>query len=81
MKTIRWKVRPMAESRGITTASQLAEVADVNKNTAGPLWNGTALRIDRETLRKLCKALQCDPGDLLEYAEGNHIAGLVRAGA
>lgn len=60
-----WNVRAIAEQRGIRTAAALAERADINKNTAGVLWNGSSLRVDRETLGKLCRALDCTPGDLL----------------
>jgi DNA-binding Xre family transcriptional regulator len=31
------------------------------------IWNNSALRIDLATLNALCEALQCTPGDLLEY--------------
>jgi putative transcriptional regulator len=64
---VKWRVREVAERRGITTASELAERAGVNKNTAGALWNGRSLRVDRDTLAKLCQALDCTTGDLLEY--------------
>lgn len=64
---VKWKVREAAEKRGVANASQLAERADINKNTANALWNGSSLRVDRETLAKLCKALECTTGDLLEY--------------
>lgn len=64
---VKWKVREVAERRGVANASQLAERADINKNTANALWNGASLRVDRETLAKLCAALDCTTGDLLEY--------------
>ncbi len=64
---VKWKVREVAEQRGVKNASQLAERADINKNTANALWNGTSLRVDRDTLAKLCRALDCTTGDLLEY--------------
>lgn len=71
---VKWRVKEVAQSRGIRTASELAERADVNKNTAGALWNGRSLRVDRDTLAKLCYALNCAIGDLLEY-RGNLDAG------
>jgi DNA-binding Xre family transcriptional regulator len=64
---VKWKVREVAERHGVKSASQLAEHADINKNTANALWNGTSLRVDRETLAKLCRALNCTTGDILEY--------------
>jgi len=72
---VRWKVREVAEKRGVSSASQLAERADINKNTANALWNGASLRVDRETLAKLCAALDCTTGDLLEY-DPNQIRAL-----
>lgn len=64
---VRWKVREVAEKQGVANASQLAERAGINKNTANALWNGSSLRADRDTLAKLCAALNCTTGDLLEY--------------
>lgn len=64
---VKWKVREVAERHGVANASQLAERADINKNTANALWNGASLRVDRDTLAKLCSALECAIGDLLEY--------------
>jgi len=64
---VKWRVREIAERRGITTASDLAHRAGVNKNTAGALWNGRSLRADLDTLAKLCKALGCTTEELLEY--------------
>lgn len=66
---VKWKVREMAIKRGVSSASQLAERAGINKNTANALWNGSSLRVDRETLAKLCSALDCVTGDLLEYED------------
>ena len=64
-----WKVREVAQAKGIRSASELAERAKLNKNTATVLWNGQSLRADRETLTKLCEALDCKPGDLLAYED------------
>ncbi|MBC8076310.1 MAG: helix-turn-helix transcriptional regulator [Chloroflexales bacterium] len=30
-------------------------------------WNGSSLRLDLDTLARLCQALDCTPGDLLVY--------------
>lgn len=48
---------------------QLSELSGVNKNSMNAFWNGTALRIDRDSLGKICHALGCTPGDLLEFVE------------
>ncbi len=64
-----WNVREMAKKRGIKTAAELQKRADINKNTATVLLNGSSLRVDRETLTKLCDALDCTPGELLVYMD------------
>ena len=67
MKKVRWNVRPIAEARGVKTATELGELVGVNINTAMALWGGRSLRVDRETLTKLCEKLECEPGDILVY--------------
>jgi len=64
---VKWNVRPIAEARGIKTATELGERVGVNINTAMALWGGRSIRVDRHTLNKLCKELNCTPGDLLVY--------------
>jgi DNA-binding Xre family transcriptional regulator len=65
--SIRWRVKEVARSRGIQSSLQLSERSGVNKNSSNAIWNGTALRIDRDSLGKLCHTLRCTPGDLLEF--------------
>lgn len=48
-------------------ARQLSVRAGLHKNTSNAIWNGSSLRIDRDTLAKLCHTLQCTPGDLLVF--------------
>jgi DNA-binding Xre family transcriptional regulator len=67
---VEWKVREAAIARGVPSATKLAALAGLNKNTANDLWNGTPLRVDRSTLAKLCAALGCSLADLMEYHEG-----------
>jgi DNA-binding Xre family transcriptional regulator len=67
---IRWRVRETARARGVQTALQLSARSGVNKNSMTSLWNGTALRIDRDSLAKLCHALHCTPGELLVFVRG-----------
>lgn len=67
---IRWKVQDVARSRGIRSAPQLAEQVDVAPGTATSLWYGRPLRIDFITLSRLCRVLNCQVGDLVEYVPG-----------
>lgn len=67
MPAVKWNVRVVAEQRGIRYATELAERAKININTANGLMNGSSIRVDRPTLAKLCQTLECTPGELLVY--------------
>jgi len=45
----------------------LADVTGIRPATIGLLWHGETKRLDMDHLDRLCKALNCQPGDLLEY--------------
>jgi len=47
--------------------SELAEEAGIAKNTVLSLYHERAKGVTFEVLDKLCTALDCQPGDLLEY--------------
>lgn len=61
---IQLQVGVMAKKQGFTIKS-LAERAGVAYNTAHSLYTGRATRIDLDTLERLCRALDAEPGDLL----------------
>jgi DNA-binding Xre family transcriptional regulator len=65
---IKWRVKEVAKAKGVPSALQLSQRVGVHKNTANAIWNGSSLRIDRDTLAKLCHTLECTPGDLLVFA-------------
>lgn len=48
---------------------ELQELSGINKNTLYSFYKGDMKRFDVETIERLCKALQCQPGDLLSYEE------------
>jgi putative transcriptional regulator len=54
------------EERGMTL-TELAELVDVTVVNLSVLKNGRARAIRFSTLTALCEALDCQPGDLLEY--------------
>jgi putative transcriptional regulator len=56
----------LLEERGMTLA-ELAEHVDVTVVNLSVLKNGRARAIRFSTLTALCEALDCEPGDLLEY--------------
>ena len=56
----------LLERRGLTL-TELAERVDVTVVNLSVLKNGRARAIRFSTLTALCEALDCQPGDLLEY--------------
>ena len=51
------------------SVTELSERLDITMANVSILKNGKAKAIKVETLNRLCKALDCQPGDLLEYRE------------
>ena len=54
--------------KGKMKIPQLQEVSGVNKNTLYAIYNNSITRVDVSVLDRICKALDCKPGDLLEYS-------------
>ena len=51
------------------SSGELAERMDITPANLSILKTGKAKAIRLSTLDSLCKALECQPGDLLEYRE------------
>lgn len=49
------------------SVTELSEKMDMTLANVSILKNGKAKAVKLETLNKLCKILDCQPGDLLEY--------------
>lgn len=49
------------------SVTELADRVGITLANMSILKNGKAKAVKVETLRKLCDALDCQPGDLLEY--------------
>jgi putative transcriptional regulator len=64
---IKFRVHKVAADQDITKIKELAEKAELAPMTVSGLWNNNTLRVDLTTLNALCVALQCQPGDLMEY--------------
>jgi putative transcriptional regulator len=63
---IEWKLHiKMAEKRW--RMIDLARQSGVSRETIRKLYNGKVTAVEMETLNRLCKALNCQPGDLLVY--------------
>lgn len=52
------------------SVTELADRVGITIANLSILKNGRAKAVKLETLNKICQALQCQPGDLLEYVEG-----------
>ncbi len=44
---------------------ELQEKSGVNKNTLYAIYNNTSTRVDLSVIERICKALDCEPGDLI----------------
>ena len=51
------------------TLSQLSEQVDVTLANLSILKNNKAKAVRFSTLEAICKALNCQPGDILEFAD------------
>ena len=51
--------------------SELSERVDISIVNLSILKTGKAKAVRFSTLEAICKALNCQPGDLLEYAEND----------
>ena len=51
------------------SVTELSEKVGITMANLSILKNGKAKAVRLETLEKLCKALDCQPGDLLEFVE------------
>ncbi len=63
------RVKQIAERSGIKSAYELQRALDLSPTVALRLWRGEVTRFSMETLDKLCKALECQVGDLLVYVK------------
>lgn len=66
MATIVNKVSVMIGTRRMTVAD-VAKKAGISYEAVRRLYDGSAKRVDFDTLAKLCDVLNCGVGDLLEY--------------
>jgi putative transcriptional regulator len=64
---IRFLLHRVAANQDITKIKDVAEKAGLSALAVSGIWNNASLRVDLSTLNALCEALNCTPGDLLEY--------------
>jgi DNA-binding Xre family transcriptional regulator len=65
-----FRIRQVAEDRGITTAYQLQKAMGINPGMAARLWKHSGQGITLRTIDALCEALNCKPCDLFDYKPG-----------
>lgn len=53
-------------------SNELAEIVGITTANLSILKTGKAKAIRFSTLEAICKALDCQPSDILEYIEDNH---------
>ena len=54
------------------SVTELSEKVGITLANLSVLKNGKAKAIKISTLTKLCAALDCQPGDILEFQKGTH---------
>lgn len=54
------------------SVTELSERVGITMANISVLKNGKAKAVKLDTLNKICKALNCQPGDVLEYVEDDN---------
>lgn len=67
--TIKFNLDRVMFERDNMKVPMLQELSGVNKNTLYAIYKGDIKRIDVSVVDRLCKALNCQPGDLLKYED------------
>jgi DNA-binding Xre family transcriptional regulator len=70
---IEFRLKELANKRGITTAYQLQIAMGVDPGTAARLWRKSPDNREGITfsmIDRLCDVLDCLPGDLIAYQKG-----------
>ena len=65
---IKFKVKVLLAMREMTQ-KELAERTGVRPPTVSAICTGTVKHLPVDALDKICKVLDCQPGDLLEYVK------------
>lgn len=63
---IKFKVKVMLAKREMTQ-KELAERTGIRPPTVSAICTGTVKHIPVEALNKICRVLDCQPADLIEY--------------
>jgi putative transcriptional regulator len=71
--SLQWRLKILMAIRDVS-AKKLSQDSGLSYSTVVKLRNTMPSRIDADTLEKLCAALKCQPGDLLQWAPDNDAA-------
>lgn len=63
----------MALARAKMTSSELAERVGITQANLSILKTGKAKAVRFSTLEAICRELDCQPGDILEYTDGANL--------
>ncbi len=63
----------MALARAKMTSGELAERVGITQANLSILKTGKAKAVRFSTLEAICRELNCQPGDILEYTEGANL--------
>ncbi len=66
---MKWRLPVLMAEREMNYKT-LGEATKLHPNTISKLKNNIPERLEMTTLIKLCKALDCQPGELLRYIPG-----------
>lgn len=67
---IKFVLKVMLAKRELTQ-KELSVISGVRLPTVSAMCTGTARHIPVDVLDRLCKALDCQPGDIMEYIPDN----------
>jgi len=65
--TIKFRLDRVMFEKGNIKIPELQKLSNVNKNTLYGLYKGEITRIDISVVNRVCAAMGCQPGDLLQY--------------
>lgn len=66
------KLKELLDDRKMSR-TKLSHMAEMNLHQVNKYYNNNVKRLDAETLAKLCYALKCDLGELIEYEADEEI--------
>lgn len=65
-RVILYRIRELAEQKGLRTAYQLQMAMNIPAMTASRWWKQNQLKhLDSDSLDRLCEFFECEPGDII----------------